>query len=74
MARGEQMIRIESDCVDCGFPCLGPACRYYAVEVHYCDACGEEIAPDDNDGVRLDNGTELCYYCARKMGMLDEDD
>ena len=53
---------------------LGPACRYYAVEAHYCDACGEEIAPDDNDGIRLDNGTELCYDCAREMGMLDENE
>lgn len=31
------MIRYESQCVSCGFPCRYEACRYYKVRVLECD-------------------------------------
>lgn len=51
-------MRFENQCVDCGLPCLGDACRYRNVPVYFCDKCGDEI----NDVYELD-GQELCADC-----------
>lgn len=55
------MIKYENQCVDCGFPCIQEACRYYKVQVHYCDQCGEKCAKykvEDED---------LCEDCVRNL-------
>lgn len=39
------MKNVESECVDCGLPCLGSGCRYYRVTRYYCDDCGDEDIP-----------------------------
>lgn len=53
------MIKYESDCVDCGLPCIGVACRYYSSPHYYCDKCGEET-----DELYADfNGMEVCSEC-----------
>lgn len=51
------MQKIENDCVDCGLPCLGDACRYRNVTHYYCDECGEEKQLYNFDG------EELCIDC-----------
>ena len=47
----------ESDCVDCGLPCMGRSCPHYSVTRFYCDRC-------DCEGTlyRYD-GEELCIDC-----------
>lgn len=44
------MIVKENQCVDCGFPCIGTACRYKDVSVCYCDGCEDELAEYEFDG------------------------
>ena len=51
------MIVIESDCCDCGLPCMYEACRFYKVVRYYCDKCGEE------DTIYNFNGEQLCCDC-----------
>lgn len=50
----------ESECVDCGKPCVGISCQFYKVERLYCDDCGEE-----EDLFSFDN-QELCLECIKK--------
>ena len=51
------MKRTESECVDCGFPCMGNACPNYSVTRFYCDKCGqEETLYHTEDG-------DLCVDC-----------
>lgn len=51
------MKRTESECVDCGFPCMGNACPNYRVTRFYCDKCGqEETLYHTEDG-------DLCVDC-----------
>ena len=38
------MIRKESDCVGCGFPCMHSACPHYSVKVMECDRCGADVS------------------------------
>ena len=54
------MQRIESECVDCGLPCLGDSCPKRNVPHYYCDNCGneEKLYHYDND--------ELCEECLLK--------
>lgn len=52
--------KYESQCVDCGLPCLGSACRYYRVAVDYCDSCGDENAEYVIDG------EDYCEECAKE--------
>lgn len=54
------MYKTENQCVDCGLPCLGSACRYRNVRVSYCDRCGDEGAD-----YRID-GEDYCEDCAKK--------
>ena len=50
----------ESDCCDCGLPCMGRACKYYEVTRYYCDQCGEEGRLYEFEG------RELCIDCIAK--------
>lgn len=52
------MIRCESQCVSCGFPCRYEVCRYYKVKVLECDNCGDEV-----DKLYLLGEEELCESC-----------
>lgn len=51
------MKRTTSECVDCGLPCIGTACRYYKVTRYYCDRCGYE------EKLYHYNDEELCADC-----------
>lgn len=51
------MIRYENDCVDCGLPCMGNACRLARIPHFYCDRCGEEEQLYEYDG------NQLCLCC-----------
>ena len=53
---------IEDHCVGCDLPCIGSACPYVDVEVHYCDRCGAELC----DIYRWDD-EELCEECLLDM-------
>ena len=57
------MIRIEDHCVGCDLPCIGSACRYKNVEVHYCDHCDDEL---DEEFYVVD-GEEVCESCLKDM-------
>ena len=48
----------QSECVDCGKPCLREACKYNKVTRYYCDKCGEE-----DTLYYFFDGRELCAYC-----------
>ena len=50
----------ESECVDCGQPCMKQACKYYEVTRYYCDRCNEEAALYEFEGL------QLCIDCIRK--------
>lgn len=52
------MVKIESDCVECGLPCLYESCPYYQVVVYECDCCGDEV-----DKLYSFDGQELCINC-----------
>ena len=54
------MRKTESECVQCGMPCIGSACPNYAVTRYYCDKCGEEETLYDYEG------EELCAECLLK--------
>ena len=48
------MIKIENECVNCGFPCIYDACRFYKVIRFYCDHCKENV-------------DELYYFCDEQL-------
>ena len=52
------MIVKESECVDCGLPCIYHACPYYEVTRFYCDEC-----KDEHDVLYHFDGQELCIDC-----------
>lgn len=54
------MIRHESDCVDCGKPCMGTACRHYRITILECDKCHEEA----DELYYGESGKQLCANCA----------
>lgn len=54
------MIRYESQCVQCGFPCRYEACRNYRVKILICDNCKDEV---QKLYIGL-SGRELCDRCA----------
>ena len=56
------MVRYESDCVSCGLPCIGTACRHYRILVMECDKCHEEV----DELYYGTNGKQLCADCALK--------
>lgn len=51
------MKKIENECINCGLPCIGDACRYRNVVRYYCDECGYE------EKLYHYNGKELCVDC-----------
>lgn len=51
------MRETSNECVDCGLPCIGVACRYSRVTRYYCDTCGEET------DIYHYEGKELCKRC-----------
>ena len=55
------MVRVESDCVECGLPCLYESCPHYRVVRYECDDCGDEV----EDLYHFD-GEELCIDCVEK--------
>lgn len=59
------MRKVESDCVDCGLPCLGRSCPHYSVTRFYCDKCGNE------DTLYLYDDKELCRDCIHEI--IDEE-
>lgn len=64
------MIRVESECVGCGLPCLYGACPYYKVKRLYCDDCGEDM-----EHLYRFAGYELCVDCVLKqLERIDYDD
>lgn len=56
------MVKYESECVDCGLPCLHEGCPYYKVERHYCDEC--EVSDCD---IYEYGGRELCLECLTNL-------
>ena len=65
------MIKVESDCVNCGLPCIFHACSYYSVTRHYCDKCGDEI--DNEKYIEEDGIGEYCEECYKKIYGCDID-
>ena len=51
----------ESECVDCGLPCLYESCPNYRVEHFVCDFCKEEDVT-----LYHFNGFEMCADCVLK--------
>lgn len=54
-------IQYINDCRDCAtpeYPCIGNACPYRNMEVHFCDICGAEV-----DKSYLIDGSEICIDC-----------
>ena len=54
------MVRYEDECVDCGLPCLGDACKNRNVRRLYCDRCLNEV---DTLFVWDETGEQLCEDC-----------
>ena len=54
-------IYYKSDCVDCGFPCIGTACPYYCCMYLKCDNCNHTV----DDLYELDND-DVCRDCYDK--------
>lgn len=52
------MISVESDCVDCGLPCIYEACPHYKAIRYICDCCDNEV-----DDLFLFDDQELCIDC-----------
>lgn len=55
------MIRYESSCVNCGFPCRYEACQNYRVRILECDRCHDEL-----DKLYDFYGEEICEECLLK--------
>jgi NADH pyrophosphatase NudC (nudix superfamily) len=51
------MKKTESECVNCGLPCLREACPNFSVTRYYCDKCGAEETLYKHDD------KELCKDC-----------
>lgn len=60
------MIVIESECVDCGLPCIFESCKYYQVKRYYCDKCKNETSLYEFEG------EQLCIGCIKKLLPLVE--
>lgn len=52
------MVKYESGCVDCGFPCLHEGCPHYKVRVLICDKCKDEVSK-----LYISGEDELCLDC-----------
>lgn len=61
------MIKIQSNCQQCGLPCLKDNCPNYRIKTLICDKCKDEVyilyyAPQ--------SGKEVCIECA--VGELEK--
>ena len=64
------MIITESECVQCGLPCMYSACPYYRVTRLYCDGCKDEA-----DDLWYFDGEQLCKDCIlNRLDKVEEDD
>lgn len=64
------MIVTESECVQCGLPCLHNACPYYRVTRLYCDNC-----KDESESLWYFDGEQLCKDCIlNQLEKVEEDD
>ena len=54
------MQRTESECVNCGLPCIEEACPNFRVTRFYCDKCKSEETLYNYEG------EELCAECILK--------
>ena len=52
--------RYQSDCVQCGLPCIGSGCDHYETPTYFCDECGAEVDPRE---LYIFDGMELCKGC-----------
>ena len=73
------MVRYENECIQCGKPCIGHACRYYRVPHYYCDRCGAEISLDyvatgTIAGREYNMLCEDCYELTAEYEEENEDD
>lgn len=67
------MICYESDCVDCGQPCIYEACPHYSVVRRHCDTCGEEAEYIfDNEDFCRKCLNELFDRIWNDMGLYDK--
>ena len=55
------MIKVKSNCADCGLPCIYAACPHYKIVIYECDDCGDEV----NKLYHFD-GEQLCISCIEK--------
>ena len=72
------MVRYENECIQCGKPCIGHACRYYRVPHYYCDMCGEETDPYELKsgtiaGCEYEDLCEDCYELTEEYEEENED-
>jgi hypothetical protein len=51
------MIVIESDCCDCGLPCIYEACKNYQAVRYICDRCQDETT------LYVWGNEQLCFEC-----------
>lgn len=58
---GGFLVTYESQCCDCGLPCLGLGCPYYSVKTLYCDECQEGV-----ETLYKYDQEELCIDCIEK--------
>lgn len=61
------MIKRESGCVSCGFPCRGRGCPHYEIERCFCDVCKDEV-----EELYEVDGIEICEDCLKKRGRKNE--
>lgn len=55
------MIKEESNCQQCGLPCMKENCQNYSVTVLICDKCKSEV---EELYYGSNSGKELCAECA----------
>ena len=53
---------VDTDCCECGLPCLHEACKYYRVVRYICDRCEEE-----QDDLYYFGTSELCIDCIQEL-------
>lgn len=64
------MIRVESDCCDCGLPCIKSSCKYYEIIRYICDDCDDDV----NELYYFD-GKQLCVDCiVNKLERVEYDE
>ena len=64
------VIKTESECVNCGLPCLRYSCPYFSVTRFYCDDCGDEV-----EDLYWFGNEQLCIDCvAQRLERVELDD